>query len=111
MDPSTLKVGLIFTQAIAEYFDLIDSVSKNVKKLLHKDFLSAKRLLENALNSEGDIRLFYIKEALPLFSNAIGVEENENLVCSFLGMAICQYFIGDKIEVNPRSWTQHKRFT
>lgn len=40
MDP-TIGVSIKLGMKLAEYFGLIDSVSSDVKKLLHKDFNSA----------------------------------------------------------------------
>ena len=43
-------------QSIATYLGIIESVSEDVKKLLHQSFVSATELLRFAYNSEGDVQ-------------------------------------------------------
>ena len=38
----------------------------------------------------------YLKSALHSFNLAIAVEENENLISSYVGLAMCQFLLGDK---------------
>lgn len=87
----TLRVAT----GIAGYFGLVDSVSVDVKKLVHQAFLSAKDNLEYALNATGENQWDYIKRAQGKFIEAINVEENENKVLSLTGLAFCQYLLSD----------------
>ena len=42
------------------------------------------------------MRKEYLKTALHSFNLAIAVEENENLISSYVGLAMCQFLLGDK---------------
>lgn len=82
---------------IMEYLNLIDSVSTDVRKLLHKDFKSAITSLEYVQNaSDNNNRKTYIMDARKSFLDATSVEENENLVSSYVGLSMCQYLLGDE---------------
>ena len=64
--------------------------------LLHQAFKSAIQNLEYAQTASSDInRLDYIKTAKERFIDAISVEENENLISSYVGLAMCQHLMGD----------------
>lgn len=80
---------------ILEYFGLIEGVNTNVTKLLHQAFNSAKANLEYALNTTGQNRIDYIKQARTEFNQAITVEENENKILALVGLAMCQHLLGD----------------
>lgn len=90
-----------FFKTLAEYMGLIDSVHSDVKKLLHLHFNSAISNLEYAKNTtEFSNRLDYVKIAKNDFIYAIQVEQNENLISSYLGLAMCQYLLGETENVN-----------
>lgn len=82
-------------KTIAEYLGLIETVDNSVKRLLHQQFVAAQNSLKNAETATDNMRAEYLKSALNSFNLAIAVEENENLISSYVGMAMCQYLLGD----------------
>ena len=98
-------IGIAITSAnaalaIASYFELIDTVSSDVSKLLHQSFKSARMNLELAQTSDNlSQREEYVKEARNKFVEAIAVEKDENLVSAYAGLAMCQLFLGDEINM------------
>lgn len=93
-----VPVGSILTIStkIAEYLGLIESLSSDVKKLIHQSLKSAITNLDYAKNAYDETnQRRYICQATNEFIRAIAVEENENLVSAYLGLAICQYLTGD----------------
>lgn len=95
MEPCIGGLFMVGTK-IAEYFGLIESVSTDVKKLLHKDFQSAITSLQYAINATDDEhKKVNLQDARKSFLDATSVEENENLVSALAGLAMCQYFLGD----------------
>lgn len=96
MSPAIIFGSLNLTTSIAAYFGLIESVGGNVQKLLHQAFKSAIQNLNYAQTASSDTsRLDYIRTAKERFIDAISVEENENLISSYVGLAMCQHLIGD----------------
>ena len=84
------------TLAIASYFELIDTVSSDVSKLLHQSFKSARMNLELAQTSSELVQQKeYLKEARNKFIEAIAVEKDENLVSAYAGLTMCQLLLGD----------------
>lgn len=82
-------------KTIAEYLGLIETVDNSVKRLLHQQFVAAQNSLKNAETATDNMRAEYLKSALNSFNLAIAVEENENLISSYVGMAMCPYLLGD----------------
>ena len=96
MDPITIFKAASIAESIAAYLGVIDSVSSDMKKLLHQSFKSALMNLEYAKNAfNSSICERYIKQATNEFIRAIAVEEDENLVSAYLGLSMCQYMLGD----------------
>lgn len=96
MPPAVIFGSINMATSIAAYLGLIESVSGNVQKLLHQAFKSAIQNLNYAQTaSSATSRLEYIKTAKERFIDAISVEENENLISSFVGLAMCQHVLGD----------------
>ena len=83
------------SSSIAGYLGLIDNVNSNVKKLLHQSFVSAVQNLNYATTASGTNQMEYIRRARDLFIDAISVEENENLISSYVGLGMCQHLLGD----------------
>ncbi len=84
-------------KSIAAYFGLLDTVSSNVSSLVHQSFKSARMNLELARTSNNKWQSEeYVKEARNKFVEAIAVEQDENLVSAYAGLAMCQYLLGDK---------------
>ena len=93
-------ISIIFASAtagksIAEYLGLVESIHSDIKALLHQSFNGAKMNLECAKSATGTNQIDYIKQAKNQFINAIGVEKGANLVTSYLGLAMCQFLLGD----------------
>ncbi len=98
MNPILIFRALTIAQAIGKYFGIIDSVSSDVKKLLHQSFNSAIKNLEYAKSATSiQNQLDYIKQAKDEFIRALTTETDENLVSTYLGLAMCQYYLDDKI--------------
>jgi hypothetical protein len=95
MTPAVIFGALNMATSVAAYFGLIDSVSSNVKKLLHAPFNSAISNLKAALHATDENVEFYIRQALVEFNNACSLEENENLISAYLGKALCQHLLKD----------------
>lgn len=96
MAPAVIFGCINMATSIAAYFGLIESVGGNVQKLLHQAFKSAIQNLQYAQSASSDTnRLDYIKTATERFIDAISVEENENLISSYVGLAMCQHLLGD----------------
>lgn len=95
MTPSLIFGSINLTKAIAAYFGLINSVDSNVQKLLHQAFKSAIQNLEYAESAIEQNKMEYIRIARERFIDAIAVEENENLISAYVGLAMCQFYLGD----------------
>ena len=92
-----LIIKISFAAAsVAKYLGFIeDSVYADIKKLMHQSFKSAINNLKCAVESETiEECKGYLIRARDKFNDAIPVEENENKVASYLGLAICQYLLG-----------------
>jgi|GEM_PF-5109249 hypothetical protein len=97
MTPAVIFGSINLAQSIAGYMGLIESVGGNVQKLLHAPFKSAVNNLNAALSSNAANTDFYIRQALVEFNQACSLEENENLISSFIGKAMCQHLLGDTV--------------
>ncbi len=88
---------LIFPVAkfVTEYFDLVDSTSKQVERLLHQSFTAAIEMLDSARYADGKNRETLIAEARVKFYEAIRVEQNENLMLALVGLSMCHALLGD----------------
>lgn len=85
-------------KAIAAYFEIIESVDSNVQKLIQQSFRSAVMNLEYAKDCPSSItQKDYILQAKNEFIRAIAVEKDENLVSSYIGLAMCQFLLDDKV--------------
>lgn len=80
---------------VAEYFDLIDSTSKQVDRLLHQSFITAKEMLESARLAPVAQQESLVMGARQKFYEAIAVEKNENLMLALVGLSMCHMLLGD----------------
>lgn len=80
---------------VAEYFDLIDSTSKQVERLLHQSFITAKEMLESAKLAPVTQQESLLIGARQKFYEAIAVEKNENLMLALVGLSMCHMLLGD----------------
>jgi len=96
MTPAVIFGSLNIVKSIAAYFGLIESVDGNVKKLLHQSFKSATQNLNYAKSATShNLQEDYLRRAREKFIDAISVEGNENLISSYVGLAMCQHLLGD----------------
>lgn len=90
-----IKDGLSIGLKIAQYFGLIETVSTDVKKLVHQAFKTAQDNLQYAQNATGQLQMDYICEAKNNFIKAVTVEDNENKIIALCGLSMCQCMLGD----------------
>lgn len=95
MEAVVIFKAVSISKSIASYLGFIDSVSSDVKKLLHQSFESGKKNLEYAQTASEANQKLYIQKALGNFISAQSVENDENRISSYLGAALCQYLLGD----------------
>lgn len=95
MEAVVIFKAVSISKSIASYLGFIDSVSSDVKKLLHQSFESGKRNLEYAQTASDANQKLYVQKALGDFISAQSVEKDENLISSYMGTALCQYLLGD----------------
>lgn len=95
MEMDFIKDGLSIGLKIAQYFGLIETVSTDVKKLVHQAFMAAQENLQYAQNATGQLQMDYICEAKNNFIKAVTVEDNENKIMALCGLSMCQCMLGD----------------
>lgn len=97
MEPITIIFSVARSlKSIAAYLGVIESVEADVAKLRHRDFNSAIENLRIAQSCQSlDQAAKYIETARVRFTDSISLEENENKVDTFVGLAMCQYLQGD----------------
>lgn len=82
---------------VTEYFDLVDTTSKKMDKLLHQSFNAAIDMLDSARYADGKNREALVTEARVEFYKALHVEQNENLMLALVGLSMCHALLGDMI--------------
>ena len=80
---------------VVEYFDLIESTSKQIDRLLHQSFITAKEMLESARLAPVTQQESLVMGARQKFYEAIAVEKNENLMLALVGLSMCHMLLGD----------------
>lgn len=75
--------------------DYILLIKQDIQCLMHLYFRSAYENLFYALNATENNFQRYIEQAKNRFIDAATVEQNENLILSYLGLSICQSILGD----------------
>ena len=80
------------SESILSYTRLIKS---DVQTLMHMYFKSAYENLNYALTASGENQKEYIKQARNRFIDATTIEKNENLILSYIGLALCQVLTND----------------
>lgn len=66
-----------------------------MQALMHMYFKSAYENLNYALTASGENQKEYIKQARNRFIDATTIEKNENLILSYIGLALCQVLTND----------------
>ena len=62
---------------------------------MHMYFKSACENLNYALNASGENQKEYLRQARNRFIDATTIEKNENLILSYIGLALCQVLTDD----------------
>jgi hypothetical protein len=84
-------------ECIGKYIGIINSTSTDIKKMMHKDLLSANELLNDAKQSEMDgNRRIFLKEALSKFTDAVQLEEDEAKITALAGKSMCHFLLNEK---------------
>ena len=80
------------SESIQSYTRLIKS---DVQALMHMYFKSAIENLNYALTASGENQKEYLRQARNRFIDATTIEKNENLILSYIGLALCQALTND----------------
>ena len=80
------------SESIQSYTRLIKS---DVQALMHMYFKSAIENLNYALTASGKNQKEYLRQARNRFIDATTIEKNENLILSYIGLALCQALTND----------------
>lgn len=80
------------SESIQSYTRLIKS---DVQTLMHMYFKSAIENLNYALTASGENQKEYLRQARNRFIDATTLEKNENLILSYIGLALCQALTND----------------
>lgn len=80
------------SESILSYTRLIKS---DVQSLMHMYFKSAYENLNYALTASGKNQKEYLRQARNRFIDATTIEKNENLILSYIGLALCQVLTDD----------------
>ena len=84
-----------FTRVAESIKSFCSLIRDDVQTMMHMYFKSAYENLNYALSSSGSNRLDYLRQAKNRFIDATAIEKNENLILSFIGLAICQSLTND----------------
>lgn len=74
----------------------VNLIRNDIHSLMHMYFRSAYENLNYATNASEECFYNYIAQAKNRFIDALTVEQNENLILSYVGLAFCQSILGDK---------------
>lgn len=80
------------SESILSYTRLIKN---DVQSLMHMYFKSACENLNYALTASDENQKEYLRQARNRFIDAITIEKNENLIFSYIGLALCQVLTND----------------
>lgn len=80
------------SESIQSYTRLIKS---DVQALMHMYFKSTIENLNYALTASGENQKEYLRQARNRFIDATTIEKNENLILSYIGLALCQALTND----------------
>lgn len=95
MEPISVIFGsLNFVKSIANFTGLIESLDVKIDKLSKAEFNAGINSLGQSTFSECE-RESLLREARVFFNKAISLEKDERLILSYLGLAICHFFLGD----------------
>ncbi len=95
IEVKTIVTGLNLAKSVAEYTKIIDSMNQKIDRLVNSEFEAAIRLLDQAIRSENE-QVSLLRDARYSFNKSISLESGERLALSYLGLAICHYYLNDK---------------
>ena len=97
IDISIIFKGTDVLKRIAEYLNLLDSVSSRISRLEKMHQNSARESFENASRTNDyKLQRHYIIRAIDKYNDALGIEEDdEALFGIFIGLASCHSILGD----------------
>ncbi|MCQ2076315.1 MAG: hypothetical protein MJZ20_04660 [Bacteroidaceae bacterium] len=97
MEPICLIFSAVCsTRTIASFIGLVESTDANISKLRHRDFNSAIENLKYAQSCQTlESAANYIETARVRFIDSLSLEENENKIDAFVGLAMCQHLQGN----------------
>lgn len=97
MEPICLIFSAVrSTRTIASFIGIVESTDANISKLRHRDFNSAIENLKYAQSCQTlESAANYIETARVRFIDSLSLEENENKIDAFVGLAMCQHLQGN----------------
>lgn len=102
---------------IACFLGLAESIDKKAQKLCSAPYNSAMRFLQCASSSETQ-QEHLVREAQSSFTDALGLESGSRLAMAYIGLAMCQSFLGDNInatstlrELSAHNFGSQQRYT
>lgn len=97
MEPICLIFSAVrSTKTIESFLGLVESTDANISKLRHRDFNSAIENLKYAQSCQTlESAASYIETARVRFIDSLSLEENENKIDAFVGLAMCQHLQGN----------------
>ena len=105
---SKLRTELERQNSISELILSYTQLIKNdVQTLMHMYFKSAIENLNYALTAFGENQKEYLRQARNRFIDATTIEKNENLILSYIGLALCQFLTND-IENSAKTMSKIK---
>ena len=99
MDPALLSALLNAPKAanaIACFLGLAESIDKKAQKLCSTPYNSAMRFLRSAESSETQ-QEHLLREAQRSFTDALTLEAGSRLAIAYIGLAMCQTYLGDTL--------------
>lgn len=86
--------SLNFAKSVASYTKIIESLDAKVEKLSKAEFNAGVNSLEQAMYAS-DERTTLLREARAFFNKAVGLEKDDRLILSYLGLSLCHYHLGE----------------
>lgn len=80
-------------KTITKYFDIVESLDKQIKNLGQVKLDSGILILEQATESPRKKRDWLIRKARNNFNQAITIEKKERLALAYLGLALCHSYL------------------
>ncbi len=95
-----MDIGIFFTagrviSCIGNYIGFIDTIDSKIDKIVKADLNTALRILKEIQNSSSSLQIELIKEAASKFRRALSLEKEIRLCISYLGLAMCQFHLGE----------------